>query len=155
MSEQPRRLVILAQYDAEGGVPPHVRIHLERLRPFAQRLVLVSNSPISPKARCWAEAVCDRVLERENIGYDFAARPIPKYRQALLTSPIRSACCIIRSLHWTSRRSLVINTSSDPSREVTGDVPSFRLYLQSNASCSRHFVLHKWPAYCSLPPSQL
>lgn len=67
-----RRLVILVQYDPEGGVPAFVRIHLARLRPIAARLVLVSNSPISEAARRIAETLCDSVIVRENIGWDFA-----------------------------------------------------------------------------------
>ena len=70
---RPERLIILAQYDPQGGLPAHVRIHLEALRPCAARLVLVSNSPLSPDARSRAEAICDSVRERPNTGYDFAA----------------------------------------------------------------------------------
>lgn len=73
MSGRPSRLVILAQYDDTGGLPPHVRIHLERLQPIAGRLVLVSNSPLSAEARSLAESLCDRVVVRENTGWDFAA----------------------------------------------------------------------------------
>ena len=72
MSHQRRRLVILAQYDPKGGLPAHVRIHLERLRPIATRLVLVSNSPLSADARQTSERLCDSVIVRENIGWDFA-----------------------------------------------------------------------------------
>lgn len=68
-----RRLVILAQYDPEGGLPAHVRIHLEGLRPIATRLVLVSNSPLSADAWRTSERICDSVIVRENIGWDFAA----------------------------------------------------------------------------------
>ena len=67
------RLCILAQYDAEGGLPPHVRIHLQRLRPEVGKLVLVSNSPLSVAARETAEEVCDTILTRPNVGWDFAA----------------------------------------------------------------------------------
>lgn len=69
----PRRLAILAQYDPRGGLPEHVRIHLERLRDIANRTVLVSNSPLSDRAMKSAEKVCDRVLLRNNAGWDFAA----------------------------------------------------------------------------------
>lgn len=68
-----RRLAILAQFDPAGSLPPHVRLHLEGLRPAVDRLVLVSNSPLDPVARATAEALCDRVLTRANTGWDFAA----------------------------------------------------------------------------------
>ncbi|MEO1253027.1 MAG: rhamnan synthesis F family protein [Pseudomonadota bacterium] len=72
------RLIILAQFDPNGGLPAHVRIHLERLRPLAGELVLASNSPLGAD-RARAHALCDRVIERKNIGWDFAA-----WRDALI-----------------------------------------------------------------------
>lgn len=68
-----RRLAILAQFDPQGGVPAYVREHLKGLRPIAERIVLVSNSPIAPEARKSAEDLCEAVIERDNIGWDFAA----------------------------------------------------------------------------------
>lgn len=67
-----RRLAILQQFDPAGGVPHYIREHLKGLRPVAERVVLVSNSPISPEHRAAAEAVCDQVIERPNTGWDFA-----------------------------------------------------------------------------------
>lgn len=68
-----RRLAILAQFDPGRGLPVHVRLHLERLRPVARRLILVSNSPLSGAAAAEARAVADLVIERANTGFDFAA----------------------------------------------------------------------------------
>ena len=67
------RLAILAQFDAQGGLPPHVRIHLEELADVAQRRVLVSNSPLTDKARETALEVCENIIVRDNVGWDFAA----------------------------------------------------------------------------------
>jgi len=67
-----RRLAILAQFDPEGGLPAHVRLHLEGLRPVVDRLILVSNSPLDPVSLATAETICDRVLVRTNTGWDFA-----------------------------------------------------------------------------------
>lgn len=85
-----KRLAILAQFDPDGGVPTHVRIHLERLRTFVDRLVLVSNSPIAPDAARDAEALCDKVMGRENTGWDFAA-----WRDALATEDLTSFDSVI------------------------------------------------------------
>jgi len=68
-----KRLVILAQFDPESGLPAHVAFHLEKLRSVATRIVLVSNSPLSETARANAEALADRVIVRANSGFDFAA----------------------------------------------------------------------------------
>lgn len=68
-----RRIAILVQFDPHGGVPMHVRLHLEGLKPHVDRLILVSNSPIDPTEGDSANLLCDRVIERENTGWDFAA----------------------------------------------------------------------------------
>ncbi|WP_169053488.1 rhamnan synthesis F family protein [Alteraurantiacibacter aquimixticola] len=67
-----RRLAILQQFDPAGGVPHYIRAHLEGLRPVAERIVLVSNSPVAAEDRAVAEAICDAVIERPNTGWDFA-----------------------------------------------------------------------------------
>ncbi|MDU8928290.1 rhamnan synthesis F family protein [Alisedimentitalea sp. MJ-SS2] len=78
-----KRLAILAQFDPRNGLPAHVRLHLEGLRPVVSRLVLVSNSPLDTASREIAEQLCDRVLVRENTGWDFAA-----WRDVLLTETL-------------------------------------------------------------------
>lgn len=85
MAGPKRRLVILVQYDPEGGLPAYVRIHLERLQPIAARLVLVSNSPLSAGAQRVAESICDRVIVRGNVGWDFAG-----WRDALAAENMRA-----------------------------------------------------------------
>lgn len=67
-----RRIAILAQFDPDHGLPAHVHLHLQGLRPVVERLILVSNSPLDPASLATAEEVCDRVLVRENTGWDFA-----------------------------------------------------------------------------------
>lgn len=66
-----QRIAILAQYDPDNGIPSHVRLHLQGLRPVVDRLILVSNSPIDSEANRFAEGICDRVLVRQNSGWDF------------------------------------------------------------------------------------
>ena len=68
-----KRLIILAQFDPDGGLPEHVRIHLERLADISTKRVLVSNSPMHEKARIAAEEVSEKVIIRPNTGWDFAA----------------------------------------------------------------------------------
>lgn len=68
-----RRLCIFAHFSAGGGVAPYVLYHLERLRPLCDRIVFASNSPISGPARREVETHVDRILERPNTGFDFAA----------------------------------------------------------------------------------
>lgn len=90
---KPRRLVILAQFDPDNALPAHVRLHLERLRKDADKLVLVSNSPIDERGLEIARRLCDSVIERENIGWDFAgwrdalaAEDMADYDEIVLTN---------------------------------------------------------------------
>jgi rhamnosyltransferase len=68
-----RRLCIFAHFNAAGGVAPYVLYNLERLRPLCGRLVFASNSPVSGAARQGMAGLADRILERPNAGFDFAA----------------------------------------------------------------------------------
>lgn len=68
-----RRLAIMAQWSSAGDVPPHVKVHLEGLRPLVDRLVLVSNSVIDRASRQQVSDICDKVIERSNVGWDFGA----------------------------------------------------------------------------------
>ncbi len=73
LTSSPKRLVILAQFDPDGGLPEHVRIHLDRLGDVATKRVLVSNSPMNKAAHVAADKVAEKVIVRPNIGWDFAA----------------------------------------------------------------------------------
>ena len=129
-----RRLIILAQFDPENGLPAHVRIHLEALRLLATRLVLVSNSPLKGDSRAQAEALCDTVLERENIGWDFAA-----WRDALAAEDISTwdnliltNSSVVGPLHPLGPIVTRMDTQADfwgmlRSREVRLHLPSFFL----------------------------
>jgi rhamnosyltransferase len=68
-----KRLAILANWSAASALEAHVRIHLEKLRPHCDVLALASNSPLTECARADAETLCDAVIERDNIGFDFGA----------------------------------------------------------------------------------
>ncbi|HEX2676791.1 MAG TPA: rhamnan synthesis F family protein [Polyangiales bacterium] len=68
-----KRLAVLAHHEPHGHVHGYVLQHLRALRQVAGRVVLVSSSPLTAAARAEAAAVCDRVLLRANVGYDFAA----------------------------------------------------------------------------------
>lgn len=72
MTSQAKRLAILVQFDPAGGFPEYIRLHIEGLRPVAERIVLVSNSPMDREARGRAESVADKVMLRDNVGWDFA-----------------------------------------------------------------------------------
>jgi rhamnosyltransferase len=66
----PSRLVVMATYDPDGGIAPHLRRHILAWHGQCQRLIVVSTSPLTAEARSWLQANAE-LLERENYGYDF------------------------------------------------------------------------------------
>jgi rhamnosyltransferase len=65
------RLVLFAHYDPDGEVKPFVLRHLEGLRELGGRIELLSNSPVPPAEAERLGPRVDRLLVRENVGYDF------------------------------------------------------------------------------------
>lgn len=61
-------LAVLAHYDRDGLVAPHVARQLRWLRPLADRLVLVSAGRLFDEV-----PDADEVIERDNTGYDFGS----------------------------------------------------------------------------------
>lgn len=65
-----RRIIVYLLYDARGLVDDYVPYKLERLRPFADRILVVVNGALTDAGRATLEGVADDVLQRENVGYD-------------------------------------------------------------------------------------
>ncbi|MFD0996019.1 rhamnosyltransferase [Pseudoclavibacter chungangensis] len=65
-----QRIIVFLHYDPDGRVDSGVRRLLGGLRPFASRLLVVSNGELTQAARAVLEGVADQVHERENTGYD-------------------------------------------------------------------------------------
>ena len=73
------RLCIFSQHHPQGRLPAYVRLHLEAIRRAGYRIVLVAAGGLAAEEGRAAEALCDLVLARENVGYDFG-----NWRHALL-----------------------------------------------------------------------
>lgn len=76
----PNRLVVLASYDPDGDVAPHLRHHIEAWQGECRRLIVVTTSQLTDEARIWLSAHVE-LVERENYGYDFYS-----YRTGLLAA---------------------------------------------------------------------
>lgn len=63
---------IVAHYDPDGLVAPHVLRHVDALTQVVDHVLVVSSAPLVDQART---AICERadLLERENVGYDFGS----------------------------------------------------------------------------------
>lgn len=64
------RLAVMAHYDREGAVAPHVRRQVEALASSVEDLVIVSTASLSDESRTWLRGRGE-LIERANYGYDF------------------------------------------------------------------------------------
>lgn len=72
------RCIVYVHYDADGRVDRYVYRALESLRPYADRIVVVSNSPVSQEDRDRLSGLTDDLLVRANEALDVGA-----HREAL------------------------------------------------------------------------
>jgi hypothetical protein len=66
------RLALYAHYSSEPTVARHVQHHLQHLRGLDFKICFITNSPISAASAFQLRDVCDRIVQRENTGYDFS-----------------------------------------------------------------------------------
>lgn len=69
----PRRLAIFASFSVRPDVEPHILYHVACLREVCAEVHFVSNSPLSQASREALDQSCASVIERPNVGLDFAA----------------------------------------------------------------------------------
>lgn len=72
------RCIVYVHYNADGPVDRYVYRALQSLRPYACRIVFVSNSPVADEDRSRLAEVTDDLLVRPNVGLDVGA-----HREAL------------------------------------------------------------------------
>lgn len=70
-----KRLLLYVHFNRYNSLSSHVIYQLEKMRPLFSRLVFISNSPIAARDREYLKTnhLIDDFLQRENIGFDFAA----------------------------------------------------------------------------------
>lgn len=67
------RILLYVHFNKNGEVSDHVKYQLKKLRNIYKKIVFISNSRISKEDRKSIEGLFDEFLQRENIGFDFAA----------------------------------------------------------------------------------
>lgn len=67
-----RRVIFYLIYDERGNIDDYIPYKLERLRPFAERIVAIINGTLNEDGRRALEPVVDEIWERKNVGYDVA-----------------------------------------------------------------------------------
>lgn len=95
------RLALYAHYSHSGGVALHVLFYLRALRNLGFRLCFISNSPIPQNMAQQLHEICEKVIERENTGYDFGMwqRALAEYQLAQFDELLLTNSSIIGPLH--------------------------------------------------------
>ncbi len=75
-----KRLFIFAFYDTAGIVDDYILYMLAAMRPFCKKQIVVVNGVLNPAGAAALNEVCDKVLLRENKGFD-----ITGYRHGLIS----------------------------------------------------------------------
>ncbi len=65
------RLAVYAHYSQTGGLANYVLFYLRALRQLGFQICFVSNSPVPASSEGELLAICNKVIKRENSGYDF------------------------------------------------------------------------------------
>lgn len=67
------RLLLYVHFNKNNGVSEHVLYQLMNIRPLFKKVVFISNSSLSTEDMKRIKETSNDVIERENIGFDFAA----------------------------------------------------------------------------------
>ena len=65
-----KRLGIYFFFDKDGRVGDYVVYYLEKLREFCEEICVVVNAPLAPEGEAKLRSCCDKLLVRENVGFD-------------------------------------------------------------------------------------
>ncbi len=65
-----RRVIFYLLFDERGDVDDYIPWKLERLRPFAEQIIVIVNGRVSAEGHERLAGVSDEVWERENVGFD-------------------------------------------------------------------------------------
>ncbi|MDR0887179.1 MAG: glycoside hydrolase family 99-like domain-containing protein [Candidatus Nomurabacteria bacterium] len=68
-----KRLLIYVHYNKDGEFAPHVAYQLGKIRELYDKILFISNSVLSDDDRATVEKLASEIIQRENVGFDFAA----------------------------------------------------------------------------------
>jgi len=67
------RILFYVHYNKKNLISPHVKYQIDKIRPIFKSIVFISNSKLTREDKIKLESICDKVIERQNYGFDFAA----------------------------------------------------------------------------------
>ena len=66
------KLALYAHYSADDTIARHVLFYLQKLNELGFQICFISNSPVSVSGETELKKNCERIIQRENSGYDFS-----------------------------------------------------------------------------------
>ncbi|WP_344737786.1 rhamnan synthesis F family protein [Microbacterium awajiense] len=71
-TRSPLTTAVLAHWDPDGKIAPHVERTVDALTSVADSVIVVSSAPLKQSSRLWLSTRTE-LIERENTGHDFAS----------------------------------------------------------------------------------
>jgi rhamnosyltransferase len=71
INEQPKRLTILAHFDQDNRIDDHVVFYAASMKRISSFLLVVTTAAPSSEELAKLNEIADRIIVRENVGYDF------------------------------------------------------------------------------------
>lgn len=68
-----KRILIYVHYNKDDDLSEYVLYQLEKIRTYYATIIIISNSKLTKLSRGKLEKYAEKVIERTNIGFDFAA----------------------------------------------------------------------------------
>jgi rhamnosyltransferase len=95
------RLALYAHYSKSGGLALYVLFYLRKLRDLGFQICFISNSPIPQSKEQELHELCEKIIQRENTGYDFAMwqQAVAEYELSQFDELLLTNSTIIGPLH--------------------------------------------------------
>ena len=95
------RLALYAHYSGSGGLALYVLFYLRKLRDLGFRICFISNSAIPQSREQELRELCEKIIQRENTGYDFAMwrRALAEYELSEFEELLLTNSSIVGPLH--------------------------------------------------------
>jgi len=68
-----KRILFYVHFNRYDGVEDYVIYQLKKMKPIFDKIIIISNSKVSAGDKKKFNGLCDKFIQRGNVGYDFAA----------------------------------------------------------------------------------
>ncbi|WP_244932244.1 rhamnan synthesis F family protein [Nocardioides sp. W7] len=141
--ERGRRLAVLAHFDPTGQLAPHVDRNIDALTATFDDVVVVTTAALAPDARERLRSRPVRLIERENVGYDFLSYQVGLASAGDLTAYDEVLICNDSFIGPLRSYDRLLDDMADDPADFWGLTASEQLrpHVQSYFTCFRAPVL--------------